>query len=149
MFLEIGRLCNNRRANQPCGQVTIMVEAQWRIEGPRSILVGSGFSDRRIDKRLATLLGASVTSIEITGRVPEIAIEINDGRRFVTFTHWDSQPRWSIGFKDLSLFPIDPHWHGIDVAPWIHVRSGRTEIEYCYDDTKASVRKAVKRMGYK
>lgn len=148
VFLEIGRLSKERRANSPVGQVSIMVEADWRLERPRSLQVGSGFSSTRIDKRLATLVGVAVNAIEVMGRLPELAIDLVDGRRFVTFTNWAAQPHWSIGFKDLVLFPLDPGWKGIDVTPWIHVSAGRTEIEYCYDDTKASVRNAVKRMGF-
>ncbi|MFO7908096.1 MAG: hypothetical protein ACQESR_04965 [Planctomycetota bacterium] len=125
-----------------------MVEADWRLERPRSLQVGSGFSTARIDKQIATLVGIAVNIIQLVGRLPELAIDLEDGRRFVTFTNWTAQPRWSIGFKDLSLFPLDADWKGTDVTPWIHVRAGRTEIEYCYDDSKASVRDAVKPMGF-
>jgi hypothetical protein len=148
IFLEIGRLAKVHRHHHPVGQVSVMVETDWRVEKPRSVEVGSGFSSTRIDKRLPTLVSAMVNSIEVTGRLPELAIGLDDGRRFVTFTTWMSQPRWAIGFRDLRLLPLDPGWQGIDVSPWIHVRAGRTEIEYCYDHTKASVRKAVKRMGF-
>ncbi len=149
VFIEIGRLSKERRAKNPRGQVSVRVAAQWRLERTRSIQVGSGFSDPRINNRLRTLVGTAIESIKLTDRLPEIDIDLEDGRRFVTFTNWNSQPQWSIGFKDLNLFPIDPQWSGIDVAPYIHVQSGRTEIEYCFDDTKASVRNAVKRMGFK
>jgi len=148
VFIEIGRLSKENRTNNPRGQVTIRNEGQWRLEGARTIQVGSNSSDRLINGRLRTLVGTLIRSIKLTNRLPELDIELEDGRRFVTFTNWRSQPQWSIGFKDVNLFPIDPQWSGIDVTPHIHVESGRTEIEYCFDDTKASVRNAVKRMGF-
>jgi hypothetical protein len=145
--LEIGRLSEDD-AGREHGRLTLMTECHWRIERLRSIQVGSDFSARRIDNQLATLIGIAVSAIEISGRVPEISIDFGDGRRFRTFANWDRQPRWSIGFNDCSLFPLDPRWEGIDVTPWISVRSGRLEIEYCYDDSEASVRKTVKRIGF-
>jgi len=148
VFLEVGRLSKERGANNFVGQVSIMVEADWRLERPRSLQVGSGFSSTLIDKRLATLVGVAVNAIEVMGRLPELAIDLVDGRRFVTFTNRTTQPHWSIGLKDPALFPLDPGWNGIDVTPWIHVSAGRTEIEYCYDDTNATVRNSVKRMGF-
>jgi hypothetical protein len=125
-----------------------MIEADWRIEKPRSIQVGSRFSTARIQRRLATLIGVTVNSLEITGSVPEIAITFGDRRRFSSFTNWDGRPRWSIGFNDCTLLPLDPNWQGIDVTPWIYVRSGRALMEYCYDDSNASTRKIVRQMGF-
>jgi hypothetical protein len=84
IFLEIGRLAKVHRHHHPVGQVSVMVEADWRVEKPRSVEVGSGFSSTRIDKRLPTLVSAMVNSIEVTGRLPELAIGLDDGRRFVT-----------------------------------------------------------------
>ena len=144
VFVEVGRLTKGHRTKNPCGQVTVMIEADWRVEKPRSIQIGSGFSSARIDKHLPTLIGVTVSGIEVVGRLPEIAIDLEDGRRFVTFTQWTTQPRWSIGFKDPSLLPLDPGWKEADVTPWIHVRAGRIEVEFCYDDTEAIVRDAVK-----
>lgn len=146
VFLEIGQLPNGD-SGKPSGSVSIMVECDWRIERPRSIQVGSGFSTKRIDNQLETIAGIAVNSIEISGSVPEITMHFADRRKFRTFTNWDCRPRWSIGFNDRALFPLHPGWQGIDVTPWMYVRSGRIEIEYCYDDTKASVRRAIKRMG--
>ena len=145
--IEIGRLSKDHHSKNPQGRITIMIEADWRIEKPRSIQVGSGFSTARIERRLATIIGVTVNSLEIIGSVPEIAITLSDRRRFSSFTNWDAQPRWSIGFRDCGLFPLDPNWHGIDVSPWIYVRSGRAVIEYCYDDSNASTRKIVRQMG--
>ncbi|MCA8989993.1 MAG: hypothetical protein KDA78_20270 [Planctomycetaceae bacterium] len=149
MFLEVGSLKKSKGATNPAGRVTIMVEADWRIEKPRSIETGSGFSSARIDSGLAALVGVRINRIEIQGRAPEINISLDNGKKFCTFTNWHRQPAWSIGFQDHGLFPLDPNWSGIDVNPWIHIQSGRPVIEYCYDDTEAFAGKAVKRMGFK
>ena len=158
VFLEIGRL--SRTALTPVhvrlkatprqqGQVTFMIESDWRIEKPRSIQVGSGFRTGRIDKGLASLVGVSIVGAELAGAVPELTLLLDDRRRFRTFTNWTHQPRWSFGFNDASLFPLRPEWKGVDVIPWVHVQAGRIEIEYCYDHRTAQARKAIKKMGFK
>lgn len=150
IFLEVGRLSGKKgRASRPAGQVTFMIEADWRLERRRSIQVGSGFTSTRIDKQIASLIGVGIDAAEVVGRLPELAIEFNDARRLASFTHWTSRPRWSIGFKDLSLFPLDPRWNGIDVTPWVHTaKAGRVEIAFCYDHTQAGALDAVRRMGF-
>ena len=148
IFLEVGRLKKAESGRGLEGQICFMVESDWRVEKPRSIQFGSGFSDKRINNHLKSLLGKKITTAEIVGPIPEIVLRFVDNRRFTTFTNWTNQPSWSIGLRDESLVPLDPQWNRIDVSRWIHVQSGRLEIEYCYDDSLASVREAVARMGF-
>jgi len=112
--------------------------------------IASGGAMSKTIQAISTIypIGVTVNAFEVVGRLPELAIDLDDGSRFITFTNWTTQPGWSIGFKDRSLFPLDPGWKGIDLTPWIHVVAGRIVIEYCYDDTKASVRNAIKRIGF-
>lgn len=149
IFLEVGRLTKSGKYKKLKGQITFMLETDWRVEKARSIQVGSNFSDKRINNQLATLVGTTIDSVEIVGKLPELYITFGDGRRLATFTCWIGQPHWHIGFNDSSLFPLHLLWKGIDVSPWIRVQRGRLEVEYCYDDSKASVRKAVEKMGFR
>jgi hypothetical protein len=149
IFLEVGRLRRkSTRSNNPSGQITFMIESDWRVEKPRSIHFGSGFSDRRIDKALPSLIGTRIIAVGLIGRLPELTIELDDGRVISTFTDWSNRPRWSIGFEDTKLFNLHPLPSDADITPWMCVQRGRLEIEYCYDDVKPALRKLFRRLGH-
>jgi hypothetical protein len=116
------------------GQISCMTESDWRVEKRRSIHFGSGFSDRQIDTRLKSLVGTRVAAVRLLGRLPELRIELDDGRAISTFTNWSNQPRWHIGFHDTKLFKHRSLPPAADISPYMHVRRSRLEIEYCYDD---------------
>lgn len=139
---------NGKQFDAPKGQITCHTESDWRVEKPRSIHFGSGFSDRRIDKLLNTLVGTRIIAISLLGRLPELKIELDDGRLISTFTNWDNQPRWSIGFNDVKLFNLRPLPPDADISPWLHVQRGRPEIEYCYDDTNPAARRFFQHLGH-
>jgi hypothetical protein len=153
IFLEIGRLrketLTRLKHSKPkstlMGQITCMTESDWRVEKPRSIQFGSGFSDRRIDRLLKSIIGTRIISIKLLGRLPEITIELDDGRVLSTFTNWSNQPQWLIGFHDIRLFKLKSLPRETDISPWMHVRRGRLEIEYCYDNANLAARKFFKK----
>ena len=154
VFLEIGRLRkeslrlhNGKQFDALKGQITVMTESDWRVEKPRSIHFGSGFSDRRIDKLLHSLKGVRITAICLTGRLPELRIELDDGRVLSTFTNWSNQPQWLIGFHDTRLFDLHSLPPDADINPWLHVRGGHLEVEYCYDEANRAARKFFHHLG--
>jgi hypothetical protein len=111
-----------------------MTESDWRVEKRRSIHFGSGFSDRQIDTLLKSLIGTRIAAIRLLGRLPELRIELDDGRAISTFTNWCTQPQWLMGFNDKKLFKHRLLPPDVDISPWMHLRRSRPAIEYCYDD---------------
>lgn len=79
------------------GELSLMVDSDWRIEIEHSILCGSrGYEDKWPGIR-QKLIGASVTNVEIFGHLPEIAISFSTGLRVVSFmTEDEGQPGWVI-----------------------------------------------------
>jgi hypothetical protein len=151
VILDLGRLHSEtlelpNRMKPLClchGQISFMIESDWRVEGARSIHFGSGFSDRRID----SLIGKRIAGVELLGRLPELRLELDDGRAISTFTNWTNQPRWSVGVKDAKLFtprtlPLDA-----DISSWIYVRQGHLEVDYCYDDANIKARRFFRQLG--
>jgi len=155
IFLEIGQSRKETlqlpKHSKPLrtlrGQITCMTESDWRVETSRSIQFGSGFSNGRIDKMLKSLIGTRIIALELLGRLPELRIELDDGRVLLTFTNWSNQPRWSIGFNDRNLFKLYSLPPSADISPWMHVRGGRLKIEYCYDDKNRIARQFFQQAG--
>ena len=141
VFFELGRLSRKGtdRRKERSGQITLMVESVWRVEGPRSIHFGSSFSATIIEKRLADLVGLHVSSITADSETREMRLQFSDGRIFRTFCDWSSQPRWTVLFNDASLLPMDAAWQGVDVTPCLHISAGRPEIEYCFDEDEVDM----------
>jgi hypothetical protein len=149
IFIEIGRLKKNPPLfRNLSGQITIATESDWRVEKPRSIQFGSGFSDKRIDNLLPSLIGTRIISLEILGRLPELRIELDDSRVISTFTNWSNNPRWLIGFKDTNLFNLHSIPSKLDIEPWMHVKRGCLEIVYCYDDTNPAERQFIHKLSH-
>jgi len=73
-----------------------MIEWSWRIEKHRSILCGSTSSERRWIRILNSLKGATVTDIQLFGRLSELEITFSNGLRLLSFSTWESQPEWAI-----------------------------------------------------
>lgn len=140
LFLEIGRLAreetrdaDGKRHVRVDGRATFMIDPDWRVEGPRSIQLGSSFGKRKIANRVRTLEGARLAAVLAEGAVPELAIALSDGRRIRTFTDWATQPHWWVGFRDVELFGLDEFWEGVDVKPWVGIHCGRLSVQYCFD----------------
>lgn len=100
MFLEFGELAKTRKLNgkpgHPVGDLSLMVEWSWRIENKSSILGGSWSSERRWPSLFKRLVGSKVKSVELCGRLPEIAVELANGLRVVSFMTADGQPSWAV-----------------------------------------------------
>jgi hypothetical protein len=73
-----------------------MVEWSWRVENKKSILGGSWSNERRWPSLFKRLIGSKVKSVELFGRLPEIAVGLSNGLRIVSFMTADGQPSWSV-----------------------------------------------------
>ncbi|MCP4551034.1 MAG: hypothetical protein GY834_03095 [Bacteroidetes bacterium] len=102
IFVEFGNLSKEENRNHPQGEYSLMLDCDWRIEKPRSILVGSGFSQRRIDSQIKNLISCKVTKIELTGYVPELIVSLSPKFRIVSFSSYESQPAWGLFLPDKS-----------------------------------------------
>ena len=99
IFLELGQLARDSKGRQR-GQATVMVEWDWRIEGPRSILLGSSNADRKISAGVKALNGRRVLDISLFGRIPELSIALSGSRWLTSFMTADGQPRWTVFLGD-------------------------------------------------
>ena len=110
VFLELGTLRQqplrlpsgrtHRRTKK--GEATVMIEWSWRVEGPRSIQFGSWSGDQKIENQVAALGGRRVVSIDVTGRIPELVIELTGQRWLHSFMTAEGQPQWVLFLPDRS-----------------------------------------------
>lgn len=106
--MELGSLSKGRRRKDgslgnPQGEITVMIDFDWRVERVRSILGGSHDSKVRCINISKKLIGAAVISAQIVGRLPELQIELSSRLWVVTFSHEKGQPSWTILFKKLGI----------------------------------------------
>ena len=149
LFLECGRLKKERIPTKKKsewstnGQVTFMLDGIWRVEKKRSIDFGMYSSDRVLNNRTRNLAGCRISSVLTTNKIPELSIELDDGRTISTFaaSTWSS---WSIGFRDLNAIGIDPEWHGNDVSVWLSYKKGIFRRSYCFDEEEITNKKLQK-----
>lgn len=140
LFLECGRLkkeqikIKGKTRWSSHGQITFMLECFWRVEKKRSIEFSIDSSDRKVCNRINGLKGLSVTSISTTGRIPELVIELGDGRLITTFTTHASTPNWFIGFRDLRCIDVNQAWMDNDVSVWLAFERGTFRRSYCFDE---------------
>ncbi|MFC1782278.1 hypothetical protein ACFL02_01665 [Planctomycetota bacterium] len=145
LFLEFGRLKKEKLIStkgvrwSAYGQITFMIEGGWRVEKRRSIEFGIDFSDRKIENRIKGLEGRRIASISTVNRIPELSIELDDGRVITTFCSHSTMPSWHIGFKDLRCIDIDAVWKdNDDLSVWLTYERGGFQRRYCFDEREFS-----------
>ena len=120
IILEFGRLAVGGRRNgtpgHARGEMSLMVEWSWRVEGRRSVLCGSWSDKRACDRAFALLRDRAVAQVDLFGRLPEIAVEFSGGARLMSFMTAEGDPVWT-------LFDRRE-----EQARWIGVRRGSLEI---------------------
>jgi hypothetical protein len=89
------------------GQMSVSITWSWRIEGPRSIKVGSWSTDAKIDRAIAALRGARISAVEIAGRLPELTLELDDGRAVRSFMTAEGQPQWAFFLRRDSWLEVE------------------------------------------
>jgi len=100
LFLEFGALSPRPRRDgksaTPEGVVSLGVQWSWRIEDRAAILCGSWSDADRWGPALELLRDARVARCELFGALPEIAITMDSGIRFLSFSTTDGQPQWHL-----------------------------------------------------
>jgi hypothetical protein len=108
LFLELGALSEGRKrkdgsAGNPVGDVTVLVDFGWRIERQRSILCGSGESKQRCSNAANKLMGTTIMSAQLVGRIPELELSLSNNLWLTTFSRYEGQPTWSVLFRTARL----------------------------------------------
>ena len=100
IFLEFGKLAERLRQDgtpgNPYGEISIMIEWSWRIEGEKAIVCGSWSDEDLWQSTFDELLGSKVLKFAIFGRLPEIEFVLDSGYRFLSFATSDGHPEWAI-----------------------------------------------------
>jgi hypothetical protein len=103
-FLELGELRHDP-GDDPAysharGEITVMIQWSWRVEGPRSIRFGSDSPDRRLTNGIRRLAGDRVVSLDVEGRLPELVVTLASGRVLRSFMTAEGQPAWCVFLPD-------------------------------------------------
>ena len=111
IFLELGELNEIRsfRGGSVTGQACSSIEWDWRLEFGGSIVVGSSDSGPAIHQCLKLLRDSTVTSVDISGEVPELLVRLSTGHDLRSMAMIKGDPQWSIR---------------IEKDSWLYVRSG-------------------------
>jgi hypothetical protein len=99
IFLEFGEgpdAAPQEAGERRTGAFTLMIEWSWRIEGETKILAGSFSEDHVIEEALYGCAGRRVASVELFGRLPEVAVTLSGGRRVLSFMTAGGDPEWTI-----------------------------------------------------
>ncbi|KQM22437.1 hypothetical protein ASE73_14490 [Sphingomonas sp. Leaf24] len=83
-------------ANNPDGELSLMIERTWRIEHGQRILSGSSSEDAVIDASLNRLLGKDVLDVTTFGRLPELQVVLSDDLYVVSFAAEAGGPEWAL-----------------------------------------------------
>jgi len=105
IFLEFGELqsVNKHGSSRLDGELTLMIEWSWRIERPRSIVGGSWSDESRWPKMFEAIKDATVSDIQLIGRLPEVCVSLSNGLRVVSFMTSEGQPAWSLISRKLRM----------------------------------------------
>jgi hypothetical protein len=99
IFLEFGELShsvNKQGMSHSVGELTLMIEWSWRIEGPGSILGGSWSDESLWLEMFEGLKNSTVSDVHLFGRLPEICISLSNDLNIVSFMTAEGQPEWAI-----------------------------------------------------
>ena len=107
IFLELGKIRLDPGGGHPHGQASFMIEWSWRVEGPRSIQLGSWSTERRITSGVARLKGLRVREVSVVGRLPELSVGLSGGRWVHSFMTERGLPAWTIFLPDGSWICVE------------------------------------------
>jgi hypothetical protein len=92
--LKPGRLLRNGTPGNPKGPFGLKIEWSWRIEGKRRIWCGSWSDEAGWPRAFRRLLGSTVSSISLFGRLPEIDMRLSNGLHIVSMMTAEGDPQW-------------------------------------------------------
>jgi len=100
LFLEFGELHPRTRRNgspsHPEGEMGLMIEWSWRIEGPRSILCGSWSEEPLWEPTFDLLRNKVVAELSVVGRLPEIVVALSESLYVSSFMTAEGDPQWCL-----------------------------------------------------
>ncbi|HEY4010456.1 MAG TPA: hypothetical protein VGM11_09925 [Acidobacteriaceae bacterium] len=73
-----------------------MIEWSWRLEGKRRIWCGSWSDEEKWMPLLHRVVGSSVTSLQLTGRLPELLVSFSNGLHLMSIMTAEGQPEWGL-----------------------------------------------------
>jgi hypothetical protein len=73
-----------------------MIEWSWRIEGKRRIWCGSWSDGERWPRAFSRLEGATVASVSLYGRLPEICLSLSNGLHVLSMMTAEGDPSWAL-----------------------------------------------------
>jgi hypothetical protein len=116
-----------------------MIEWSWRVERVRSIEVGSWSSDRRIDAGITRLIGAHITEVSVTGRLPELSLALSDGRWVQSCMTAEGQPSWVVFLPDGTSLSVERGLLMHDIRNQRSVRLGPLAVAWGFRPTNAPI----------
>lgn len=90
IFLEIGELTDGK------GELTIMIEWSWRVEGESQIKFGSFSKPEEFPNLLSSLVGLTVKNISFQSRLPELVVQFTESVWLCSFSTVDGDPEWAL-----------------------------------------------------
>jgi hypothetical protein len=100
LFLEFGELRPTTKRNgspgNPEGEMGLMIEWSWRIEGRKSILCGSWSDELKWLRIFALVRNAVVDKATLFGRLPEIELCFSNDVRILSFMTAGGRPQWAL-----------------------------------------------------
>ena len=100
LFLELGKLENNSKTNNPQGEQTVIMEWSWRVEETNSIVAGSWSDNNEIDDILVLLKGKTIEDVAYFGRLSELSIKLSENLWLLSFMTEKGDPEWAIKFRN-------------------------------------------------
>ena len=107
MFLEIGALREEAGRRHASGEMTIMIQWSWRVEGRRSIRFGSDSTERQATNGVRGLAGDRIAAVDVDGHLPELAVTLASGRVVRSFMTAEGQPDWCVFLPDGSWITVE------------------------------------------
>ena len=121
IFVEFGKVQPRQRRDgspgNPRGEYTLMIEWSWRIEGKHRIWCGSWSEGVRWPRALSRLEGATVASISLYGRLPELELTLSNGLHLLSMMTAEGDPSWALTRNDAG------------VSASVYVRAGRLRFD--------------------
>ncbi|MGI9483050.1 MAG: hypothetical protein ACR2OR_11910 [Hyphomicrobiales bacterium] len=100
IFLEFGKPTPRKRRDgsdaAPGGEMCVMLEGSWRIEGRKGIICGIWTEEDRWERGFRVLRGQKLIDVTLFGRLPEIDLSFENGAHCVSFTVIEGHPEWVI-----------------------------------------------------
>ena len=100
LFLELGDLTPTMRRDgsdgNPNGEMSVMIEWSWRIEGRRSIICGSWSDEDEWPRGFSVLRNQIVMEVSSFGRLPEIDLKFSNDAHCLSFMTAKGGPVWAI-----------------------------------------------------